>query len=152
MYPKEFHKNLKLIITRLSPAIGPITFRYLMSLAIHEKLDMPLMDLVTVYLYGATLDNDIYIKILEGFRMIIYVVDSFFILLAESKVFHPNQLEGERDVYLVWNWKVKPKNAKLISAISWHLPSIEFHKLNTDASVKNSKAYCGGVAGNEDGI
>ena len=45
-----------------------ITFRYLVSLAVHEKLDMRLMDVVTTYLYG-TLDNDIYIKTPERFSM-----------------------------------------------------------------------------------
>ena len=45
-----------------------ITFRYLISLAIFESLDMRLMDVVTTYLYGS-LDNDIYMKIPEGFKM-----------------------------------------------------------------------------------
>lgn len=45
-----------------------ITFRYLISLVVHEKLDMHLMDVVTAYLYGS-LDNEIYMKIPEGFKM-----------------------------------------------------------------------------------
>ncbi|CAM8940081.1 unnamed protein product [Rhodiola kirilowii] len=45
-----------------------ITFRYLISLAVHEKLKMHLMDVVTAYLYGS-LDTNIYIKIPEGFKM-----------------------------------------------------------------------------------
>ena len=45
-----------------------ITFRFLISLAIIENLDMRLMDVVTAYLYGS-LDNDIYMKIPEGYRM-----------------------------------------------------------------------------------
>ena len=44
------------------------TFRYLMSLAISEKLEMRLMDVIIAYLYGS-LDNDIYMKILEGFKL-----------------------------------------------------------------------------------
>ncbi|KAM0990114.1 hypothetical protein ACFX2C_008676 [Malus domestica] len=41
-----------------------ITFRYLISLVISEKLDMRLMDVITAYLYGE-LDTDIYMKVLE---------------------------------------------------------------------------------------
>ena len=44
-------------------------FRFLISLAILERLKMRLMDLVTAYLYGS-LDSDIYMKIPEGFRML----------------------------------------------------------------------------------
>ena len=51
-----------------SPVMDGITFRYLISLAVHEKLEMRLMDVVTAYLYG-TLDNDIYMKIPEGIKM-----------------------------------------------------------------------------------
>ncbi|WRX28465.1 Reverse transcriptase [Theobroma cacao] len=50
-----------------SPVVDAITFQYLISLAIHEKLEMRLMDVVTAYLYGS-LDNDIYMKIPEGFK------------------------------------------------------------------------------------
>ena len=45
-----------------------ITFRFLISLAISEGLDMCLMDVITTYLYGS-MDNDIYIKIFEGFKL-----------------------------------------------------------------------------------
>ena len=45
-----------------------ITFRFLISLVLFEKLDMRLMDIVTPYLYGS-LDLDIYMKISEGFKM-----------------------------------------------------------------------------------
>ena len=45
-----------------------ITFRYLISLAISEKLNMRLMDVVTAYLYG-DLDTDIYMKIPEGLAL-----------------------------------------------------------------------------------
>ena len=51
-----------------SPMIDAITFRYLISFAVHEKLNMRLMDVVTTYLYGS-LDSDIYMKIPEGFKM-----------------------------------------------------------------------------------
>ena len=39
-----------------------ITFRYLISLVVFEKLDMRLIDVVTAYLYE-DLDIDIYMKI-----------------------------------------------------------------------------------------
>ena len=51
-----------------SPVVDAITFRYLISLAVSEGLDMRLMDVVTAYLYGS-LDSDIYMKIPEGFKM-----------------------------------------------------------------------------------
>ena len=43
-------------------------FRYLIYLTDSKILDMHLMDVITAYLYG-TLDNDLYMKILEGFQM-----------------------------------------------------------------------------------
>ena len=45
-----------------------ITFRFLISLVIFEKLEMRLMDIVTAYLYGS-LDSNIYMKIPEGFKL-----------------------------------------------------------------------------------
>ena len=45
-----------------------ITFRFLISLGLFEKLEIRLMDIVTAYLYGS-LDSDIYMKIPEGFKM-----------------------------------------------------------------------------------
>lgn len=51
-----------------SPVMDAITFRFLISLAASEKLEMRLMDVVTAYLYGS-LDSDIYMKLPEGFRM-----------------------------------------------------------------------------------
>ncbi|CAM8926811.1 unnamed protein product [Rhodiola kirilowii] len=51
-----------------SPVMDGITFRYLINLAVHEKLKMHLMDIVTAYLYGS-LDTNIYMKIPEGFKM-----------------------------------------------------------------------------------
>jgi len=46
-----------------------ITFQYLISLATHKRLDTCLMDVVTIYLYGS-IDNDVYMKIPEGFKML----------------------------------------------------------------------------------
>ena len=51
-----------------SPVMDTITFRFLISLAVSEGLEMRLMDVVTAYLYGS-LDTDIYMKIPEGFKM-----------------------------------------------------------------------------------
>ena len=45
-----------------------ITFCFLISLVIFEKLEMRLMDIVTTYLYGS-LDSDIYMKIPEGLKL-----------------------------------------------------------------------------------
>ena len=45
-----------------------ITFRFLISLVAKENLDMRLMDVVIAYLYRL-LDNDIYLKIPEGYKM-----------------------------------------------------------------------------------
>ena len=49
--------------------VDAITFRYLISLAIHEKLEIRLMDVVTIYLYGS-FDNYIYMKIYKGFKLL----------------------------------------------------------------------------------
>ncbi|GKB41205.1 retrovirus-related pol polyprotein from transposon TNT 1-94 [Tanacetum coccineum] len=51
-----------------SPVMDAITFRYLISLAVSENLDMRLMDVVTAYLYRS-LNSDIYMKIPKGFKM-----------------------------------------------------------------------------------
>ena len=51
-----------------SPVMDTITFRFLISLAVNERLDMRLMDVVTAYLYGS-LDTDIYMKVPEGLKM-----------------------------------------------------------------------------------
>lgn len=45
-----------------------ITFKFFISLVVTISLDMRLMDVVATYLYGS-LDNDIYMKILEGYKM-----------------------------------------------------------------------------------
>ena len=46
-----------------------ITFRILVSLVVTESLDMCLMDVIILYLYGS-LDNDIYIKIPKGYKIL----------------------------------------------------------------------------------
>ena len=48
--------------------MNAITFRFLISLAFSEELHMRLMDVITTYLYGS-IDNDIYMKISEGFKL-----------------------------------------------------------------------------------
>ena len=45
-----------------------ITFRFLISMIVSKRLEMRLMDVVTAYLYGS-LDFDIHMKILEGYKM-----------------------------------------------------------------------------------
>ncbi|KAL1208246.1 Retrovirus-related Pol polyprotein from transposon TNT 1-94 [Cardamine amara subsp. amara] len=51
-----------------SPVVDATTFRFLISLAIRENLDLRLMDVVTAYLYGP-LDNEIYMKVTEGIEL-----------------------------------------------------------------------------------
>ena len=51
-----------------SPVMEAITFRYLISLAVSEGLDMCLMDVVTTYLYGS-LDANVYMKIPKGLTL-----------------------------------------------------------------------------------
>ena len=51
-----------------SPVMDAITFLFLISLAVSEELDMHLMDVITAYLYGS-IDNDIHMKIPEGFKL-----------------------------------------------------------------------------------
>ncbi|GJR90392.1 disease resistance CC-NBS-LRR class family protein [Tanacetum coccineum] len=51
-----------------SPVMDAITFRYLISLVVSRNLEMHLMDVVTAYLYGS-INNDIYMKIPEGFKI-----------------------------------------------------------------------------------
>ena len=51
-----------------SPIMDAITFRYLISLAVSEGLDMRLMNVVTTYLYGS-LDANVYMKIPEEYTL-----------------------------------------------------------------------------------
>ena len=51
-----------------SPVMDATTFRYLISLAMKENLDLRLMDVVIAYLYES-LDCDIYMKLLERFKL-----------------------------------------------------------------------------------
>ena len=45
-----------------------ITYHFLISLVVPEGLDMSLINVITTYLYR-TMDNDIYMKILEEFKL-----------------------------------------------------------------------------------
>ena len=53
----------------LSPVMDAITYNFLISLAVPEGLDIRLMNVITVYLYGS-MDNVIYMKIPEGFKLL----------------------------------------------------------------------------------
>ena len=44
------------------------TFRYLIILVVCEQIEMCIMDVIILYLYGS-LDNDIYMKIYEGLQL-----------------------------------------------------------------------------------
>jgi len=62
-------QNLVLICEKTySLVLDAITFRYLISLVAQEGLNLHLMDVVTAYLYGS-LENDIYMKLPEGFNL-----------------------------------------------------------------------------------
>lgn len=59
-----------------------ITFRFLISLVVFEKLDLKLTDVVTAYLYGES-DTDIYLKIPNGYKL----------HEAKSKSIYPSKLK-----------------------------------------------------------
>ena len=51
-----------------SPVVDAITFRYLINMTVHQKLEMHLMDVVTAYLYGS-LDHNNFMKIPEALKV-----------------------------------------------------------------------------------
>lgn len=51
-----------------STEIDGITFQFLIAMAVTNKLDMQLMNVVTVHLYGL-FENDMYTKIPRGYKM-----------------------------------------------------------------------------------
>jgi hypothetical protein len=51
-----------------SPVMSGIIFRYLVSLAVQNRLSMQLMDVVTTYLYGS-LDSKIYMNVPHGINI-----------------------------------------------------------------------------------
>jgi hypothetical protein len=66
-----------------SPVMDAITFRFLISLVVTESLDMRLMDVVTTYLYGL-LDNDMYMKIPEGYKMLKHIIPNPEVFILSS--------------------------------------------------------------------
>jgi hypothetical protein len=52
-----------------SPVMSGITFRYLISLAVQNRLYLQLMDVVTTYLYGS-LDSKFYMKVPDGINIL----------------------------------------------------------------------------------
>ncbi|KAG8503149.1 hypothetical protein CXB51_000953 [Gossypium anomalum] len=64
-----------------SPMVDVTTFRFLISLAIREGLDLRLMDVVTAYLYGP-LDTNIYMKLPEGFKLPEVKFGSGYVIIA----------------------------------------------------------------------
>ena len=52
-----------------SPVVSEITFRYLINMTAHEKLEMRSIDVVTAYLY-CSFDHNIFMKILEAFKVL----------------------------------------------------------------------------------
>ena len=64
-----------------------ITFRFLISMAISKRLQMHLMDVVTVYLYGS-LDSDIHMKIFEGYKMLeVYTPRNLFSIKLQRSLY-----------------------------------------------------------------
>jgi hypothetical protein len=51
-----------------SPVVDAITFRFFINLVVTKSFDMRLINVITSYLYGS-LDNDIYMKIPERYKM-----------------------------------------------------------------------------------
>ena len=64
----DFSQRFGIDYETYSPMMDEITLRFLIGLTMYENLDMHLIDVVTTYLYGS-LDNDIYMKALEGFKI-----------------------------------------------------------------------------------
>jgi hypothetical protein len=63
---KALCKGLMLIFNEIySPVMSGITFRYLISLAVQNRLSMQLIDVVTTYLSGS-LDSKIYMNVPDG--------------------------------------------------------------------------------------
>lgn len=52
-----------------SSVMDASTFRYLISLEAHERLNLHMMNIVTYYLYGS-LDIEIYMNLPEGFNIL----------------------------------------------------------------------------------
>ena len=62
-------------------------------MAFLEKLEMHLMDVVTTYLYGS-LDSDIHIKILEGFKMPeVYTPRNLFSIKLQRSLYELKQFD-----------------------------------------------------------
>jgi hypothetical protein len=79
---KALRKGLMLIFNEIySPVMSGITFRYLISLAVHNHLFMQLMDVVTTYLYGS-LDSKIYMNVPDGISISNPKVTSSMFLLS----------------------------------------------------------------------
>jgi hypothetical protein len=68
-----------------SPVVDAITFRFLISLVVTESLDVRLMDVVTSYLYGS-LDNDIYMKILGGYKCMKHIISNLEVFILSSYI------------------------------------------------------------------
>jgi hypothetical protein len=70
-----------------------ITFRYLISLAVQNRLSMQLMDVVTAYLYGS-LDSDIYMKGPDGISISDSEVNHNMFCVKLQKSLHGLQQSG----------------------------------------------------------
>ena len=70
-----------------------ITFHFL-SMTVSKRLEMCIMDVVTTYLYGS-LDFDIHIKILEGYKMAeAYTFHNLFSIKLQRFLYELKQFGG----------------------------------------------------------
>ena len=70
-----------------------ITFHFLISLVVYERLEMRLMDAVITYLYGS-LDFDIYIKKFDGFKMTkTYTPRNLFLIKLQRSLYGLKQFD-----------------------------------------------------------
>lgn len=68
LYHKDFYRHGIDYEDKHPIVVDEVTFQYFISLVIHEKLGMRLMDIVADYLYGLLVDN-IYMKIHKGLKI-----------------------------------------------------------------------------------
>ena len=70
-----------------SPLMDTIIFRFLISIAISKNLKMRLLDVMMAYLYGS-LDSNIHMKILEGYKMPeVYIPCNLFSINLQKKLY-----------------------------------------------------------------
>ena len=70
-----------------SLVINTITFCFLISMTVSEKLEIRLMDVMMTYFYGSQ-DFDIHMKIPEGFKMHeAYILHNLFLIKLQRSLY-----------------------------------------------------------------